>query len=258
MHDQSTGMTWGRPSDRIGFIEHNSMRTTGHGVCSGYQAIDRDTFEVAFEQPVPAETQVGDALENLTWSPEVTIRGCHFASNRARGALVSTPGRVLIESNRFESSGSAILIAGDANYWYESGAVTDVTIRGNVFEAPCLTSMYQFCEGIISIDPEIPKLDPAFPFHRNIRIERNEFHPFDFPVLYAKSTEGLTFSNNRLIRSQAFSAFHSRKATVTLEACRGVRIEGNAFEGDVLGKNIAVQQTAESELIIGPDQSWVR
>ncbi len=170
--------------------------------------------------------------------------------------LLSTPGRVLVESNRFESSGSAILIASDANYWYESGAVTDVTIRGNVFEA--LTSMYQFCEGIISIYPEIPKLNPAFPFHRNIRIEENEFHPFDFPVLYAKSTAGLTFSNNRLIRSRAFTAFHSRKATLTLEACREVRIEGNAFEGDVLGKNIALQQTPESELAIGPGQGWVR
>jgi len=258
MHEQSTGMTWGRQGDQIGYIEHNSMRTIGRGVCSAYHAIDRDTFEVVFEQPVPAQIQVGDALENLTWSPDVTIRGCHFGSNRARGILVSTPGRVLIENNRFESSGSAILIAGDANYWYESGAVTDVTIRGNVFEAPCLTSMYQFCEGIISIDPEIPKLDPGFPFHRNIRIEKNEFHPFDFPVLYAKSTEGLTFSNNRLIRSQAFSAFHSRKATVTLEACRGIRIEGNVFEGEVLGRNIVLEQTPESELVVGPGQGWVR
>lgn len=36
-------------------------------------------------------------------------------SCRARGILVSTPGKVLIERNYFESSGSAILIAGDAN-----------------------------------------------------------------------------------------------------------------------------------------------
>ena len=37
----------------------------------------------------------GDALENLTWSPDVTIRDNDFDSNRARGVLVSTPGRVL-------------------------------------------------------------------------------------------------------------------------------------------------------------------
>jgi hypothetical protein len=258
MHEQSTGMTWGRLGDRVGFIEHEAMRTVGQGVCSGYQAKDRDTFEVAFEGPVPAGIRVGDALENLTWSPNVTIRRCHFASNRARGVLVSTPGQVIIEENRFESSGSAVLIAGDANNWYESGAVTDVTIRRNVFEAPCLTSMYQFCEGIISIYPEIPKLNPACPFHRNIRIEDNEFHPFDFPVLYAKSVDGLTFSRNRMIRSRLFAPFHGRKATVTLEACRSVRIDGNRFEGEVLGKNIRLNETDESNVRIGPDQGWVR
>jgi len=258
MHEQSTGMTWGMPGDRIGFIENSTMRTMGQSVCSGYEAKDRDTFEVTFEKPVPADIEAGDALENLTWAPELTIRGCHFASNRARGVLISTPGRVLIEDNRFESSGLAILIAGDANYWYESGAVTDVTIRRNVFEDPCLTSMYQFCEGIISIYPEIPKPDPAYPFHRNIRIEDNEFHPFDYPVLFAKSVDGLAFSSNRLIRSLLFAPFHARKATVTLEACRSVRIEGNRFEGDVLGKNIVLKQTAETDVMIGTGQGWIR
>ena len=70
----------------------------------------------------------------------------------------------------------------------------NVTIRGNVFGAACLSSPYQFGEGVISILPEIPKPDPPFPFHRNIRIEGNEFHPSDYPVLYAKSVDGLTFS----------------------------------------------------------------
>lgn len=257
MHEQSTGMTWGRPGDRIAFLDHSTMRTVGQGICSKFEAKDRDTFEVCLTEPVPAEIQPNDALENLTWSPSVTIRGCHFASNRARGVLISTPGRVVIENNRFESSGSAILIAGDANNWFESGAVTEVAIRRNVFEAPCLTSMYQFCEGIISIDPEIPKLDPAYPFHRNIRIEDNEFHPFDFPVLYAKSVDGLTFSNNRLIRSHDFAPFHGRHATLTLEACRGIGIAGNQFEGDVLGRNIVLKETDEKEVRIGPGQAWV-
>ena len=254
MHEQSTGMTWGRPGDQVGFIEHNSMQTVGRGACSNYLAKDRDTFEVTLTEPAPASLKIGDALENLTWSPDVIIRQCHFASNRARGVLISTPGRLVVEDNRFESSGSAMLIAGDANYWFESGAVTDVVVRRNVFEAPCLTSMYQFCEGIISVYPEIPRLDPAAPFHRNIRIEENEFHAFDFPVLYAKSVDGLTFSRNRLIRSRDYAPFHHRKATVSLEACRHVQIEGNRFEGDVLGRNISLKSSAD--VTVGPGQGW--
>jgi hypothetical protein len=258
VHEQSTGMTWGRAGDRVGFIEHRSMRTIGEGTLAGFEARDRDTFEVRLETPVPAGTVEGDALENLSWSPDVTIRDNAFESNRARGVLVSTPGRVLVERNRFDSSGSAILIAGDANYWYESGAVRDVTIRENVFGPACLSSPYQFGEGIISIFPEIPRPDPAFPFHRNIRIEDNEFHPSDYPVLYAKSVDGLSFSGNRVVRGRLYEPVHPRKATLTFEACRGVRVDRNRFEGDVLGRNIVLKDTAATELTVGPGQAWVR
>ena len=258
MHEQSTGMAWGHAGDRVGFIENESMRTVGEGVLVSFTPIDRDTFELRLARPAPAEIEPGDALENLTWSPDVTIRGNHFASNRARGLLVSTPGRVTIERNRFESSGSAILIAGDANYWYESGAVRDVVIRQNTFDAVCNSSPYQFGEGVISIMPEIPKPDPAFPFHRNIRIQDNEFHPSDYPVLYAKSVDGLVFSGNRLSRGRAFEPYHARKATLTFEACRRVRVEGNRVAEDVLGRNIVLAGTPPSEVLIGPNQNWVR
>ena len=210
------------------------------------------------QKPAPAEVKVGDALENLTWSPDVTIRNNDFDSNRARGLLVSTPGRVLIENNRFQSSGSAILIAGDANAWYESGAVRDVIIRGNEFGEACLSSPYQFGEGIISILPEIPKPELGLPFHRNIRIEDNTFRPSDFPVLYAKSVDGLTFSGNRIVRSRYFEPYHPRKATLTFEMCRAVRVERNQVGEDVLGRNIVLKGTLPTEVTVGPGQDWVR
>jgi hypothetical protein len=258
MHEQSTGMMWGRPGDRVGFIAHESMRTVGDGALTSFRPIDRDTFEVRLQKPVPAEIAAGDALENLTWSPDVTIRDNDFDSNRARGLLVSTPGRVLIEGNRFQSSGAAILIAGDANDWYESGAVRDVTIRGNEFGEACLGSPYQFGEGIITILPEIPKPDPAYPFHRNIRIEDNTFRPSDYPVLYAKSVDGLVFTGNRIVRSRYYEPYHPRRATLTFEACRRVSVERNLVGDDVLGRNIALRGTLPTELAIGPGQAWVR
>jgi hypothetical protein len=258
MHHQSTGLGWGRPGDRVGFVEHRSMRTVAEGELVSFAPLDRDTFEVRFRAPVPAEVREGDALENLTWAPDVVIRDNEFLSNRARGVLVSTPGRVVIERNHFESSGSAILIAGDANDWYESGAVRDVLVRGNVFGPACLSSPYQFGEGIVSVFPEIPEPDPAYPFHRNIRIEDNEFHPADYPVLYAKSVDGLSFSGNRIVRSTHHAPAHARKATLTFERCRRVRVDGNRLEGDVLGRNVVLDRTPASEVAIGPGQGWTR
>ena len=171
-----------------------------------------------------------------------------FSFNRARGVLISTPGKVLIEDNTFESSGSPILIAGDANQWFESGAVKDVVIRRNNFTDACLTSMYQFCEALISIEPEIPTLNPAKPFHRNITITENTFHPFDYPVLYAKSTQSISFTKNKITRSHRFKPFHPRKDMFTFVACSKIVIADNTYVGDVLGKNVVLINTKKKEL----------
>ena len=119
MHEQSAGMNWGHANDTIGFIENESMQTVSKGTIKSFEKLNRDEFVVEFTGAVPAEIVAGDALENLSWSPSVTIQQCKFGSCRARGILVTTPRKVLIDLNEFESSGSAILISGDANGWYE-------------------------------------------------------------------------------------------------------------------------------------------
>ncbi|HEX5151129.1 MAG TPA: right-handed parallel beta-helix repeat-containing protein [Parafilimonas sp.] len=257
MHGQSTGFTWARPNETVGFIENEAMNTIGEDRVESFHVNSPEEFEISFIDPVPANIMEGDALENLTCTPDVLIKNSFFGSNRARGILISTPGKVIIENNIFESSGSAILIPGDANGWYESGAVKDVTIRNNIFNDPCLTSMYQFCEGIISISPEIPKPDVSKPFHRNIRIENNSFHPFDYPVLYAKSTDGLYFNNNTITRSTRFPPFHNRKYMFTFEYCKKVEIANNILQGDVLGKNIQLVLTPKKELKLDKKQHLV-
>lgn len=254
VHPQSIGFIWARHGESVGFIENEAMNTLGTDIVESFTARNSQEFEITFISPIPQSTEVGDALENLTWIPDVWVKNSFFGSTRARGILISTPGKVMIENNVFESSGSAILVAGDANDWYESGAVMDVTIRNNTFNDPCLTSMYQFCEGIISIYPEIPKLDVNRPFHKNIRIENNRFNPFDFPVLYAKSIDGLYFINNTIVRSFRFNPFHERKFMITLEACKKIEVIGNKLDGDVLGRDIKLISTSLNEIKLDKKQ----
>lgn len=248
MQSMSEGMEWGRPGEKIGFIEHNTMNTASTGAVKGFEALNKSEFIIELTEPLPTDIGVGHVIENLTCTPDVEIRNCHFGSCRARGLLVSTPGKVVIEDNVFESSGSAILIAGDANAWYESGAVKDVLIRRNEFRYPCNSSIYQFCEAVISIDPEIPTPDTRYPYHRNIRIVDNTFHLFDYPIVFARSVDGLTFSDNTLIRDTTFLPYHYRKEGITLEACKRVIISDNKVKGDVLGRIIKVDKMKPSEV----------
>lgn len=257
IHDQSYGFVWTKPGEKIGFIENEAMNTAGTGVVESFKEINAREFEITFKDALPKNINEGDALENITWAPNVTIKNNFFGSCRARGVLVTTPGKVIIKNNTFESSGSAILIAGDANYWYESGAVKDVLIENNTFNDACLTSMFQFCEAIISIYPEIPKTDSTKPYHRNIKIVNNTFNPFDYPVLYTKSVSGITFSNNIIKRSNRFKAWHPRKFMLTFEACQKVEIKRNKMEAEVLGKNIKLVSTNSAEIKMDKKQTLI-
>lgn len=256
MHPGSKGFIWADSGDIVSFIQRQSMQSLGTTRVKSYHldATHPEHFIIEFLDPIPATVQANDAMENLTWTPSLNFRHNRVLSCRARGILISTPGKVMIEQNYFKSSGCPILIAGDANSWWESGAVTDVCIRNNDFSEYCLANMYQDCDAIISIAPVVPKVDITTPFHRRIWIEQNHFYPSDYPVLYAKSTTDLVFSGNIIERGHQFSPWHPNKATVLLDGCSKVTIRGNTLVGDVLGKNINIRRMPASEVIIAPNE----
>jgi hypothetical protein len=104
---------------------------------------------------------------------------------------------------------------------------------------------------VISIVPEIPQKSDKTFFHRNIVITDNEFHLFDYPILYALSVENIEFSDNRLIRSHDFEPWHPRKYGLTFDVCKKITVKGNKQEGDILGNTINLIKTSPKELKLG-------
>lgn len=90
--------------------------------------------------------------------------------------------------------------------------------------------------------------DPALGYHRNIQITHNEFHPYDYPIVFAQSVSGLKFENNTLTRSYDYKPFHSRKVTFTLIGSRNVTIRNNQVGSDILGKNVKLMFMKKSDV----------
>ncbi|HMR18001.1 MAG TPA: hypothetical protein PKA53_01765 [Sphingobacterium sp.] len=251
MESMSVGMEWARTGEEVAFIDNKSLQTIGRGSVVGFKALSSTDFEIDFLNDIPQEIHEGYGLENLYWTPATVITNSIFGSNRARGILVTTPKKVLIENNTFESSGSAILIAGDVNSWFESGAVTDIIIRGNRFLSPCNTSDYQFTKAVISIFPEIPVMDEQTPpYHSNITIEKNEFFSFDYPILFAQSVTGLKFEGNNLHRSYDFEPYHQEQVSFSLINCRKVSIKNNRVDPNLFGKNIQLKLMNKKDIVV--------
>ncbi len=205
MHHQAYGFELLRAGERVQFIRGRTLENVPEHVQVKSATMQNPrTLHLTLESPLPAGIGVGDALENAERHPSVTFDHNTVRHNRARAALFTTPKPVLVEHNHFDwPSGSAILLAGDAQGWYESGACQDVTIRHNTFDH-CLTSIAQFTEAIIAICPEVAQPEQQQQrYHRNIRIENNRFLTHRVPLLSAISADGLLFRDNEVIYDNA-------------------------------------------------------
>lgn len=238
MHGQSWGFEWGCPGDEVQFIRSNTMELVGkQNKIISIRPYDKEQTEgareflITFQESVDQviNEQSGFGIENLTWTPEVLFSGNVIRNNRARGSLFSTPRKTIVENNLFDhTSGAAILLCGDCNGWFETGACRHVIIRKNRF-VNALTNLFQFTNAVISIYPEIPDLKGQQQYFHGgpeggIVIEDNEFETFDAPILYAKSVDGLVFRNNTIKLNTEYKPFHPNRNRFWLERVTNVTI----------------------------------
>ena len=238
MHNQAWGFEWGCIGDEVQFVRSNTMELIGEtNRIASIRPYDKEQiagareFLITFAEPVDAaiNEKSGFGIENLTWTPEVLFAGNVIRNNRARGTLFSTPKATVVEDNLFDhTSGAAVLLCGDCNGWYETGACRNVIIRKNRF-VNALTNLFQFTNAVISIYPEIPNLkDQQKYFHGGkdggIVIEDNVFETFDAPILYAKSVDGLVYRRNVIKVNHDYKAFHPNQRRFWLERVTNVSI----------------------------------
>ncbi|MBP3944057.1 hypothetical protein J5U18_10880 [Sphingobacteriaceae bacterium WQ 2009] len=245
MHGQAYGFDWGYAADSVQFIQSKTMELFDNkNTIAAIEVLRQNPtdpireFKIVFtkeldEQVDPQLMDIG--IENLTWTPRVEFSKNLVRNNRARGALFSTPQPTIVKDNLFDhTSGTAILLCGDSNGWYETGSTRNILITNNTF-INALTSQFQFTNAVISIYPEIPDLKSQKKyFHSNIKIENNKFETFDKPLLYAKSVDGITFKNNIISTNNDYPAFHWNKKEILFERVINAKIEGNTINGKPL------------------------
>lgn len=245
MHGQAYGFDWGYINDSVQFIQSKTMELWDDKNSIASIEVIRNNpkdpireFKIVFTKDLnpevdPAKLDIG--LENITWTPKVEFSHNIVRNNRARGALFSTPQKTIVTHNLFDhTSGTAILLCGDSNGWYETGSTRDILISHNVF-INALTNQFQFTNAIISIYPEIPDLkNQKKYFHSNIKIENNKFETFDKPLLYAKSVDGIIFKNNKITTNNDYPAFHWNTKEILFERVINAKVEGNTINGKPL------------------------
>jgi len=216
MHRQTYGFMAFDPGDEIEFVRWDTLEPYAPNRVAAVEMLEPRELLLTLEQPVPADWHEDDAVENVTWTPEVEVRGCRVRHIPTRGFLLTTPRKVVVADNLFDRTWmSAILVECDAEGWFESGCVHDLTIAGNRF-VDC-------GKAAVCIDPRNSKPNPAV--HRNIRIAANEFVLGRGVAVRAKGTTGLTITGNAI---QARSSL-DEGGVFAADDCLAVEIGNNSF-----------------------------
>ncbi|MEO5997077.1 MAG: right-handed parallel beta-helix repeat-containing protein [Chitinophagaceae bacterium] len=227
MHGQTYGFPAFFAGDTVHFVHSASLQTYSSAIVADAKLLSEREMALTFTTTLPAAFQKDDCIENITWTPSLTVRNCLFEATNTRGLLVTTPRKVIIEGNTFNKTGmQAILIADDASSWFESGAVKDVTISRNTF----INCVYNLGKNnyTIAIEPENHALVKNFYVHNNINIVNNTFITRGSALLNARSTSNLVFTGNSISRSD--STFTKAKPSIIrLTACDKVTIRDNRF-----------------------------
>lgn len=170
-HPQTFGFPPFKPGDELALVNRESLNYEGEtAMVESVKPLNNYNYELVLNKKISSlmdgEIDSKYVVENISWTPEVLIKGNYFSLTPTRAILISTRGRSVIEDNIFYHIPLAsILVADDANYWYESGPVSNLSIRNNIFidcESP-----------IIQVAPEVKEFKN--PVHSNISIMRNKF-----------------------------------------------------------------------------------
>ena len=144
------------------------------------ELLDPRTMLLQLENSLPTDIRENDVLENVTWTPEVEIRGCTVRHIPTRGFLITTRRPVLVEDNDFHATQMpGILIENDASGWFESGCVRDMLIRNNRFHDCGEPAIHINPRNAISNPlrpPEHPHREQHLPPARQFRHRREKHH----------------------------------------------------------------------------------
>lgn len=229
IHFEQTGFKFADVGDEVWFIQNADPSRGPTNQVAQVKYINEKFTELTFKMPIPKNLKKGDIVENKTWNPVFTMRGCTIKDHRARNIIIKTPKKIVIENNDLSSMMSSILLRGETFFWYESGAVKDVTIRNNKFSYCAYSGSPH---AILTVTPRLNKsFDKSILYDSNIVFENNTIENFDSAIIWADRIDGLIVRNNRIKRTTEVKPLYPERAQFEFVNSKNVVIEKNTYEG---------------------------
>lgn len=232
MHSQQVGTPFAGVGDRLRFSEHARLAPLFELTVANVTRLNEEVDLIEFTEDLPQDIagSITDGLvaDNLSWQPDVEMRRVTVRNNRARSVLFSTAGKVLVEDCDFSAcTFCSVLLDSNADFWYESGPVRDLTIRRCRFRDFGLGSKRG---PVFKIGGRLELVaGDGHYFHQNILIEENELTVCNPAIIDGVSVKSLTFRGNTIRKSTAFPFVDAEAPAFRFGKAAGIVIEENQF-----------------------------
>jgi hypothetical protein len=222
VHTQQFGFDYIIKGQKLELVNRQSMVSYREMTVKAVERLNIEYSRVEFTEPLPDEFRSGDVLAAMDY-PDVIIKNCTIRGNRARGILLGSRGKIIIEDNKFHVPGAAILLEGDARFWFEQAGVRDLEIKGNLFDN-CNYGVWG--SAAIQVSAGIEKdFRKSSRYNKNIVIENNEFRVFDPRILNVYCVDNLIFKDNKIVKSIEYPAQNINAEPYIVENSSNVDIE---------------------------------
>ena len=222
VHAQQYGFDYIVKGQKLELVNNLSLVTYKVLTVKSVKRINSEYTNVEFLESLPAEFKTGDIFAAMEY-PNVVIKNCTMGGNRARGILLGSRGKILVEGNTFHVPGAAILMEGDGRFWFEQSGVRNMEIKNNIFNN---CNYGTWGNALIQVGAGIDKsFTGNSRYNRNIVIENNEIRSFDPRVLNIYSVDSLTYRNNKVNKSTDYPEQNANAAPFNVKSSSNVKTE---------------------------------
>ncbi|MEO9893464.1 hypothetical protein [Aurantibacter sp.] len=227
-HPHQNDLLFGKKGETVRIVgKHTLQPKTEKLSLKNVNRLNERVVILTFEEHIKETIEIGDGIENLTWTPSVLLENNSIKNNRARGFLLSTPKKIVVRNNHLATQKAGIRITSDLKLWNESGAVTDVLIENNTFEDCVFGGGGK--QSVILIDPEIHSSSDCKTFEKGIVIRNNTFKTFDNAIISASFVDGLEIAGNTIIETDTYPKIAKQQQHFKIEGSKNVTIQDNQY-----------------------------
>ena len=192
MHAQAKGLNIYRKDSEFAVVNPNTLIAKGRHKIAAVEVINMGYTKI-YVSGGTMDINVGELIEDLTWSCDLVFKNNRVENHRARGMLVAAKGNVLISNNYFNTPGPAIIFESNGTKWYEAGGTNSVRILNNTFDNCCYTDIWG--KNVIDVIAR-DEFNGRDYYHQYIEIQDNTFANCTKQLLYANNVKTLVFKNN--------------------------------------------------------------